>query len=96
VARAARAKVRQMLPGAHELAYDNYNALALAFIPTEKPSDMVLSPALYPRWVSLFFARGVGLPDPDGLLRPGPSPGGASVPSSSPCPPDSVRDALPR
>ena len=68
-ARAARARVRKLLPGAFELAYDNYNALALAFSPTEKPSDVILSIALYPKWVSLFFARGASLPDPARVLR---------------------------
>jgi hypothetical protein len=29
----------------------------------------VFSIAVYPRWVSLFFARGTDLPDPDGLLQ---------------------------
>jgi hypothetical protein len=67
-AKAARAKVRTLLPEAFELVYDNYNALALAFSPSEKSSDAILSIALYPRWVSLFFARGKGLPDPHGIL----------------------------
>jgi hypothetical protein len=69
VAKASRTKVRKMLPGAYELVYDNYNALALAFSPTEKTSDVILSLAVYPRWVSLFFARGTQLPDPHRLLR---------------------------
>ena len=68
-ARAARTTVRKLLPGAFELVYDNYNALALAFSPTERVSDVILSVALYPRWVSLFFARGASLPDPDKVLR---------------------------
>ena len=55
VAKTARAKVRRLLPGAVELVYDNYNALALAFGPSERTSDVILSIALYPRWVSLFF-----------------------------------------
>jgi hypothetical protein len=67
-ARRARAKVRKLLPGAFELVYDNYNALALAFGPTEKTSEVILSIAVYPRWVSLFFARGAHLPDPKRLL----------------------------
>jgi hypothetical protein len=67
--RVARAKVRRLLPGAIELVYDNYNALALAFSSTEKVGDIILSVALYPRWVSLFFARGASLPDPERLLR---------------------------
>ena len=67
-AKSARAKVRKLLPGAFELVYDNYNALALAFGPSERTSDVILSIALYPRWVSLFFARGAKLPDPKGVL----------------------------
>ena len=58
VARQARRKVRRLLPGAFELVYDNYNALALAFAPTERPSELILSITLYPRRVSLFFTRG--------------------------------------
>jgi hypothetical protein len=68
VAKTARAKVRKLLPGAVELVYDNYNALALAFGPSERTSDVILSIALYPRWVSLFFARGAKLPDPSSIL----------------------------
>jgi hypothetical protein len=68
-AKTARAKVRRLLPGAVELVYDNYNALALAFSSTDKSSDIILSVALYPRWVSLFFARGASLPDPSQVLR---------------------------
>jgi hypothetical protein len=69
VARAARAKVRKLLPGAVELVYDNYNALAIGFGPSERASDAIISIALYPRWVSLFFLRGAQLPDRHGLLR---------------------------
>lgn len=68
VARQARAKIRKLLPGAVELVYDNYNALALAFGPSERASELILSVALYPRWVSLFFTRGAELDDPHGLL----------------------------
>ena len=57
------------LPGAWQLVYDNYNALAIAFGANDKLSGVVFSIALYPRWVSLFFARGVELPDPEGLLQ---------------------------
>ena len=43
VARAALAKMSKRLPGATQLVYDNYNALAIAFSPTEKRSDIILS-----------------------------------------------------
>jgi hypothetical protein len=69
VAKAARARVGKLLPNAFELVYDNYNALALAYGPSDRTSEVVLSIALYPRWVSLFFARGAKLPDPSGVLR---------------------------
>lgn len=62
-------KMRQRLPGALELVYDNYNALAIGFGPTERVSDIIFSIALYPRWISLFFFHATGLPDPDGLLQ---------------------------
>jgi hypothetical protein len=69
MARAALAKMRARLPGAIELVYDNYNALAIGFSPTERTSDVIFSIALYPRWVSLFFFHGADLPDPQKLLK---------------------------
>ena len=69
MARAALARMRSRLPGAIELVYDNYNALAIGFSPTERASDVVFSITLYPRWVSLFFFRGADLPDPQKLLK---------------------------
>jgi hypothetical protein len=69
LARAALAKMRARLPGAIELIYDNYNALAIGFSPTERTSDAIFSIALWPRWVSLFFLQGAGLPDPNRLLK---------------------------
>ncbi len=65
---AALAKMRARLPGAVQLVYDNYNALVIAFGPTEITSDVVFSITLYPRWVSLFFTHGAALPDPRKLL----------------------------
>jgi len=61
---AAIARMRNLLPAAQVLVYDNYNALAVGFGPSERSSEIVFSIALYPRWVSLFFAKGAGLPDP--------------------------------
>lgn len=69
LARAARAKLRKQLPTAIELVYDNYNALAIGFAPTEKTSHAVLSLALWPRGVNLYFTYGATLPDPDELLE---------------------------
>ena len=69
VAAAALAKVRALMRGAVELVYDNYNALAIAFAPTERRADVVFSITLYPLRVSLFFARGATLSDPHKLLQ---------------------------
>jgi hypothetical protein len=69
VARQALRLLRRNLRGAFELVYDNYNALAIGFSPSDRASDVILSVAVYPRWVSLFFMRGAALPDPSGLLR---------------------------
>jgi hypothetical protein len=68
-AKAIRAAMQTRLPGAIELVYDNYNALVIGFGSTDRASDIVFSIALYPRWVTLFFANGVGLPDPQRLLK---------------------------
>jgi len=68
-ARAARGILRKAMPTAVELVYDNYNALVFAFATTEKASDIVLSIALYPRWITLFFLHGKTLDDPEGLLE---------------------------
>jgi len=51
------------------LVYDNYNALAIGFAPGHRPSSAILSIALYPRWVSLFFLQGAHLPDPHKRLQ---------------------------
>ena len=69
-AKAALVKMRKILPGAIELVYDNYNALAIGFAPTERASDVIFSIALYPRWISLFFFQsGTRLTDSKGLLK---------------------------
>jgi hypothetical protein len=72
VANAARDCLKTMrarLPGATELVYDTYNALAIGFGPSEKASDAIFSIVLYPRYVTLFFLQGVHVPDPKQLLQ---------------------------
>ncbi|MCA8900122.1 MAG: hypothetical protein KDA53_02620 [Hyphomonas sp.] len=68
-ARDVLAGLRARLPGAVQLVYDNYNALAIGFAPVRKPSTAVISVAVYPRTVLLYFLKGAGLPDPQGLLK---------------------------
>ena len=67
--RKALARLRKLAPGALELVYDNYNALAIAFSPTERASDAIMSIAVYPKYPSLFFAQGAKLPDPTRRLQ---------------------------
>jgi hypothetical protein len=67
-ASAGRAALRELMPTAVELVYDNYNALVFGFGPSERASEAIVSLALYPRYVTLFFLYGVGLPDPESLL----------------------------
>src|SRR5271165_4222031 len=62
-------EMRRLYPTAIEIVYDNYNALAIGFCPTERTSEAIFSIALYPRWVSLFFLQAKGLPDSQKLLQ---------------------------
>jgi hypothetical protein len=65
----ARLEIKKIIPNAIELVYDNYNALAFAFGPSERASEAILSIATYPKWVSIFFSRGTKLSDPKELLK---------------------------
>jgi hypothetical protein len=69
LAKVALVKMRKRLPGAVEMVYDNYNALVMGFGPTERASEAILSIALYPRWINLFFLYGKDLRDPEKLLK---------------------------
>lgn len=71
LARGALARMRKRLPAAHQLVYDNYNACAIGFSPTERASDVIFSIALYPQRVSLFFLQAMKshLDDPQKLLQ---------------------------
>ncbi|MGA3201002.1 MAG: hypothetical protein ABSF12_00755 [Bryobacteraceae bacterium] len=69
LAKAVLVKLRKRLPGAVEMVYDNYNALVIGFGPSERASEAILSIALYPRWINLFFLWGKKLRDPEKLLK---------------------------
>lgn len=69
VARGALVKMPKLAPGALELVYDNYNALAIGFSPSERAGDGIFSIALYPPHASLFFLQGAKLPDPTKRLK---------------------------
>jgi hypothetical protein len=65
----ARALVLEEAPGAIELLYDAYNAVAAGYSFTGRPSDAFIHIAAYARWVNLGFHRGSELNDPQGLLQ---------------------------
>src|ERR1700755_3300437 len=71
IARALLTRLRKRVPGATVLVYDNYNALAIGFAANDRAGSVVLSIALYPKWINLFFLRGIELEDPFGLLKGG-------------------------
>jgi len=63
------AKLRRLVPGAIEMVYDNYNFLVVGFCPSMRPSEAIFSIVFTPRWVTLCFLQGKGLPDPEKRLR---------------------------
>jgi hypothetical protein len=66
--RSVRRAVRQRLPGAYELVYDNHNFFVIGYSPTERPSDPIVSITARANGVGLCFIRGATLPDPKKLL----------------------------
>ena len=68
-AKAILSAMRKLCPGAQELVYDNYNALAIGFANGERVRDVWFSVAIYPRWVSLFFFGTLPLADPTKRLK---------------------------
>lgn len=70
VARKAVKKLRARFPSADVHVYDNYNALAVGFGPTEKTSQATFSIAVYSKYTSLFFPQsGAVLKDPTRRLE---------------------------
>jgi hypothetical protein len=67
----ARRRMHAEVPGGVELVYDNYNALVFGYGPSERPSEAVLSLALFPDHVTLCFLKGAKLADPMKLLKGG-------------------------
>jgi hypothetical protein len=66
--RSVRKVLRERLPTANELVYDNYNFFVIGYCLTERPSDCVLSIAAGANGVGLSFYYGATLPDPHKLL----------------------------
>jgi hypothetical protein len=67
--RRARKTMRERLPHALELVYDNYNFFVIGYGPSDRASEALFSLAAQAKGVSLCFLQGAGLPDPKGLLK---------------------------
>ncbi len=63
-----RKALRKRFPRAFELVYDNYNFFVIAYGPTERPSECIVSMAAAANGVNLFFLYGAKLPDPKKIL----------------------------
>jgi hypothetical protein len=66
--RSVRKVLRERLPTANELVYDNYNFFVIGYCSTERPSDCILSIAASANGIALSFCHGATLPDPQKLL----------------------------
>jgi len=67
-AESALRALRAQVPGATEMVYGKARALVIGFAPRDRPSEAVLSIALYTKWVNLYFLDGALLSDPSRLL----------------------------
>jgi hypothetical protein len=67
--RAARKKMRALLPSATEMVYDNYNFFVIGYGPDDRASLAIFSIAAQASGVSLSFLQGAKLPDPTKRLR---------------------------
>ena len=66
--RAVRAAVRKRFPTANELAYNYNHSVVIAYSPTDRGIESVVSIALRADGVYLYLMNGPQLPDPKGLL----------------------------
>jgi hypothetical protein len=60
--------VWDLYPETNELIYDNYNAVAFGWSPTDKAGDVFCSVAVYNTYVNFGFNRGTEINDPEKLL----------------------------
>ncbi|MDP9047637.1 MAG: DUF1801 domain-containing protein [Bacteroidota bacterium] len=60
--------VWDLYPETNELIYDNYNAVAFGWSPTDKAGDVFCSIAVARDHVNFGFNRGVDFPDPHKVL----------------------------
>lgn len=61
--------VWDLYPESNELIYDNYNAVAFGWSPTDKAGDVFCSIAVYSEYVNFGFNRGVDIEDTHKILK---------------------------
>ena len=66
--RSVRASVRKRFPTANELAYDYNHSVVIAYSPSDRGIESIVSIALRADGVHLYLMNGPQLPDPKGLL----------------------------
>lgn len=67
--RECRVALRQLMPTAVELVYDNYNFFVIGYCTTPRASDCIVSIAAAANGISLSFYYGAALPDPARVLQ---------------------------
>src|SRR5947208_9939474 len=60
--------VWDLYPQSNELIYDNYNALAIGFSPSDKTGDAFCHIAVYSKHANFGFNRGSEINDPENKL----------------------------
>ncbi len=58
----------ELYPDTNELIYDNYNAVAFGWSPTDKAGDVFCSIAVFSDHVNFGFNRGVDFDDPGNMI----------------------------
>ena len=61
--------VWDLYPDCNELIYDNYNALAIGFGPSDRAGDVFCGIAVYAKHVNFGFNKGSGLSDKTKILK---------------------------
>jgi hypothetical protein len=61
--------VWDLYPQTNELIYDNYNAVAFGWSPTDKAGDVFCSIAVYFDYINFGFNRGTDFEDPHQILK---------------------------
>ncbi|MCA9284347.1 MAG: DUF1801 domain-containing protein [Phycisphaerales bacterium] len=67
--RSVRTALRKRFPTANELVYDYNTFFVIAYAPTDRPTDAIVSFAARADGVRLYLMNGPRLPDPNKLLQ---------------------------